>query len=60
MGENALRNGLKNIDTDYLIRLLKVHSKVDQLAKKQLSSNVLTMAQAYADGVNEYAKSNPR
>ena len=58
-GENALRNGLKNIDTDYLIRLLKVHSKVDQLAKKQLSSNVLAMAQAYADGVNEYAKSNP-
>ena len=58
-GQNALYNGLKNIETDYLVRLLKVHNKVETVAKKQLSQNSLKMAQAYADGVNSYAYANP-
>ena len=58
-GENALYNGLDSIDTDYLVRLLKVHSKVENIAKKQLSQNILSMAQAYADGVNMYANQHP-
>ena len=51
-GENAIYNGLDSIDTDYLVRLLKVHSKVENIGKKQLSQSILSMAQAYADGVN--------
>ena len=51
-GENAIYNGLKSIETDYLVRLLKIHLKVENIAKKQLSKNILSMAQAYADGVN--------
>ena len=58
-GENALYNGLDGIDTDYLVRLLKVHSKVENIGKKQLSQNILAMAQAYADGVNMYANLHP-
>ena len=58
-GENALYNGLKSIETDYLVRLLKIHSKVENIGKKQLSKNILSMAQAYADGVNMYANQNP-
>ena len=58
-GENAIYNGLKNIDTDYLVRLLKVHSKVKNIGKKQLPKHILAMAQAYADGVNMYAKQHP-
>ena len=58
-GENAIYNGLKNIDTDYLVRLLKVRSKVKDLGKKQLPQKILAMAQAYADGVNMYAKQHP-
>ena len=34
-GKNAVVNGLKNMETDYLLRLLKVHSKVNSIAKKQ-------------------------
>ena len=59
-GKNAVVNGLKNMETDYLLRLLKVHSKVNSIAKKQLSPTVLNMAKAYADGVNTYAKNNPK
>ena len=59
-GKNAVVNGLKNMETDYLVRLLKVHSKVNSIAKKQLSPTVLNMAKAYADGVNTYAKNNPK
>ena len=59
MGENAVYNGLKSIETDYLVRLLKIHSKVENIAKKQLSKNILSMAQAYADGVNMYANQYP-
>ena len=58
-GENAIYNGLKNIETDYLVRLLKIHLKVENIAKKQLSKNILSMAQAYADGVNMYANQHP-
>ena len=58
-GENAIYNGFDSIETDYLVRLLKVHSKVENIAKKQLSQNILTMAQAYADGVNMYANQHP-
>jgi penicillin amidase/acyl-homoserine-lactone acylase len=58
-GQNAIYNGLDSIDTDYLVRLLKVHSKVRNIGKKQLSQNILSMAQAYADGVNAYAKEHP-
>ena len=35
-GENAIYNGLKNIETDYLVRLLKIHLKVENIDKKQL------------------------
>ena len=58
-GQNAIYNGLDSIDTDYLVRLLKVHSKVRSIGKKQLSQNILSMAQAYADGVNAYANKHP-
>ena len=58
-GENAIYNGLGSIETDYLVRLLKVHSKVENIGKKQLSQNILSMAQAYADGVNTYANQHP-
>ena len=58
-GENAIYNGLKSIETDYLVRLLKIHLKVENIAKKQLSKNILSMAQAYADGVNMYANQHP-
>jgi len=58
-GQNAIYNGLDSIDTDYLVRLLKVHSKVRNIGKKQLSQNILSMAQAYADGVNMYANKHP-
>ena len=58
-GENAIYNGLDSIDTDYLVRLLKIHSKVKNIGKQQLSQNILTMAQAYADGVNMYANKYP-
>jgi len=58
-GENALYNGLNSIDTDYLVRLLKVHSNVKKIGKQQLSQNILSMAQAYADGVNMYANQHP-
>jgi len=58
-GNNAIYNGLKNIDTDYLVRLLKIHAKVKHLGKNQLSQNILAMAQAYADGVNMYANQHP-
>jgi Protein related to penicillin acylase len=40
-GENALYNGLKSIETDYLVRLLKIHSKVENIGKKQLSKKIL-------------------
>ena len=46
-GENAIYNGLGSIETDYLVRLLKVHSKVENIGKKQLSQNILSMAQAW-------------
>ena len=58
-GKNAMHVGLKGIETDYLVRLLKVHSKVKSIGKQQLSENILSMAQAYADGVNTYAKQHP-
>ena len=58
-GKNAIYNGLDSIDTDYLVRLLKIHSKVKNIGKQQLSQNILSMAQAYADGVNMYAKKHP-
>ena len=58
-GKNAIYNGLDSIDTDYLVRLLKIHSKVKDIGKQQLSQNILSMAQAYADGVNIYANKNP-
>ena len=58
-GKNAMHIGLKGIETDYLVRLLKVHSKVKSVGKQQLSENILSMAQAYADGVNTYAKQHP-
>ena len=58
-GKNAIYNGLDSIDTDYLVRLLKIHSKVKNIGKQQLSQNILSMAQAYADGVNIYANKNP-
>jgi acyl-homoserine-lactone acylase len=58
-GQNAIYNGLGSIETDYLVRLLKVHSNVKNIGKKQLSQNILTMAQAYADGVNAYANKHP-
>ena len=58
-GQNAIYNGLGSIETDYLVRLLKVHSNVINIGKKQLSQNILAMAQAYADGVNAYANKHP-
>ena len=58
-GKNAIYNGLDSIDTDYLVRLLKIHSKVKDIGKQQLSQNILSMAQAYADGVNMYANKHP-
>ncbi len=58
-GKNAIYNGLDSIDTDYLVRLLKIHSKVKNIGKQQLSQNILSMAQAYADGVNMYANTHP-
>ena len=58
-GKNAIYNGLDSIDTDYLVRLLKIHSKVKDIGKEQLSQNILSMAQAYADGVNMYANKHP-
>ena len=58
-GKNAIYNGLNSIDTDYLVRLLKIHSKVKNIGKQQLSQNILSMAQAYADGVNMYANKHP-
>ena len=58
-GQNAIYNGLGSIETDYLVRLLKVHSNVRKIGKKQLSQNILAMAQAYADGVNAYANKHP-
>ncbi len=58
-GQNAIYNGLDSIDTDYLVRLLKIHSKVKNIGKQQLSQNILSMAQAYADGVNMYANKHP-
>ncbi len=58
-GENAIYNGLDSIDTDYLVRLLKVHSNVKKIGKQQLSQNILSMAQAYVDGINMYANQHP-
>ena len=58
-GQNAIYNGLGSIETDYLVRLLKVHSNVRNIGKRQLSQNILAMAQAYADGVNAYANKHP-
>ena len=49
-GESALFNGLKGLETDYLVRLLRVHQNVEEIAKNQLSEKSLNMAQAYADG----------
>ena len=58
-GQNAIYNGLDAIDSDYLVRLLKVHSNLRSFGKKQLSQNILSMAQAYADGINAYANKYP-
>ena len=58
-GQSALYNGLKGVETDYLVRLLRVHQNVEKFAKDQLSDRSLQMAQAYADGVNQFAKDNP-
>ena len=58
-GKSALFNGLKGVETDYLVRLLRVHKNVEKFAKDQLSDRSLQMAQAYADGVNQFAKDNP-
>ena len=58
-GKSALFNGLKGAETDYLVRLLRVHQNVEKFAKDQLSDRSLQMAQAYADGVNQFAKDNP-
>ncbi len=58
-GKSALFNGLKGAETDYLVRLLRVHQNVEKYAKDQLSDKSLQMAQAYADGVNQFAKDNP-
>ena len=58
-GKSALFNGLKGVETDYLVRLLRVHQNVEKYAKDQLSNRSLQMAQAYADGVNQFAKDNP-
>ena len=58
-GKSALFNGLKGVETDYLVRLLRVHQNVEKFAKDQLSDRSLQMAQAYADGVNQFAKDNP-
>ena len=59
-GESALFNGLKGLETDYLVRLLRVHQNVEKIAKNQLSKKSLSMAQAYADGVNKFARDNPK
>ncbi|MDO7590603.1 MAG: penicillin acylase family protein, partial [SAR86 cluster bacterium] len=59
-GESALFNGLKGLETDYLVRLLRVHQNVEKIAKNQLSEKSLNMAQAYADGVNKFARDNPK
>ena len=58
-GQSALFNGLKGAETDYLVRLLRVHQNVEKIAKNQLSVKSLSMAQAYADGVNQFARDNP-
>ena len=58
-GKNALFNGLKGAETDYLMRLLHIHQNVEKIAKNQLSEESFSMAQAYADGVNQFAKENP-
>ena len=42
-GKNAMHIGLKGIETDYLVRLLKVHSNVINIGKKQLSQNILVL-----------------
>ena len=59
-GKSALFNGLKGLETDYLVRLLRVHQNVEKIAKNQLSDRSLRMAQAYADGVNKFARDNPK
>ena len=59
-GESAIFNGLKGLETDYLVRLLRVHQNVEEIAKNQLSEKSLNMAQAYADGVNKFARDNPK
>ena len=40
-GESALFNGLKGLETDYLVRLLRVHQNVEKIAKNQLSEKSL-------------------
>ena len=59
-GKSALFDGLKGLETDYLVRLLHVHQNVEEIAKIQLSEKSLSMAQAYADGVNKFARDNPK
>jgi penicillin amidase/acyl-homoserine-lactone acylase len=58
-GNSALFNGLEGAETDYIVRLLRVHENVEKFAKNQLSEKSLKMAQAYADGVNQFAIDHP-
>ena len=58
-GELAIQDGISGIASDYLIRLLKIWSSLeDEIIN--IHPMILEMAKAYADGVNDQAfQTNP-
>ena len=58
-GELAMQDGISGISSDYLIRLLKIWSSLEDEINN-INPMILEMATAYADGVNDQAfQTNP-
>ena len=58
-GELAKQDGISGIASDYLIRLLKIWSSLEEEINK-IDPMIFAMAKAYADGVNDQAfQTNP-
>ena len=58
-GNNAEFNGFDGVASDYLVRLLKVHEKVKSIALSELDPEILNMAKAYVQGVNDFSRKHP-
>lgn len=58
-GKLATAYGSAAAPTDYLVQLLRIHDVVEQNFETDLSPEMRSILQAYADGLNHYAALHP-